>query len=296
MRRAPFSEQEGYHFMPRPSAEALAQKARFVFQGTIQQRGAATMASVPISDQTLVVHVDRLIQAPQALTPYLGQDITVQLASSRTKLAVGQAAIFYTNAWLFGESIAVQAVGQLPVPQTPRAMATAAVTAAPHENLANRDLQQRLTTADTVVTGRVTAVREPVALPVDPPGRLAGAAAADKPAPTTSGPISEHDPAWREAVIAVQEVEKGATDRANIVIRFPSSDDVQWHRAPKFAVGQEGVFLLHEKQTQPVMTARGLELAAAPGEAEEVYLALDPADFQPAQQLPVVRTLIATPQ
>lgn len=41
--------------MARLRPEELAQKARFIFRGTIQRRHAATMDSVPVSDRTVVV-------------------------------------------------------------------------------------------------------------------------------------------------------------------------------------------------------------------------------------------------
>jgi hypothetical protein len=273
--------------MARTTPEELAQKAQFIFQGTVRQRGAATIANIPVSDKTLLVHVDNILQAPRALTTYSGQDITVQLSpSSRAKLETGQQFVFYTNGWLFAESIAVQAVGQLPMRQAQPAMAAAAD---PQETLATRQLQRRLDAADTVVTGRVTAVREPVDEMFA--AEAAPAAEAHRARPVVK-PISEHDPEWREAVIAVQQVEKGTTNRSQVVVRFPSSDDIQWRYAPKFAVGQEGVFVLHEKQLQSRTSGALAAAEAAPAE-EEVYVALDPADFQPTQQLPVVRTLVA---
>src|SRR4051812_13842975 len=126
------------------SSAELAQNAQFVFEGTIRKLGAATLKSVPISNRTAVVHVDGILQGPRSLANYLGQDITVELAGHR-KVKEGQQALFYTNAWLFGESIAVQSIGQEPVGRTPHVLAGgAAGTAAPHENLAARELQKRV--------------------------------------------------------------------------------------------------------------------------------------------------------
>src|SRR2546430_11839150 len=34
--------------------------------------------------------------------------------------------------------------------------------------------------------------------------------------------------------------------RSQVVVRFPGSSDVAWVGAPKFAVGEEGTFLLHK--------------------------------------------------
>jgi hypothetical protein len=276
--------------MARLRPDELAQKARFIFRGTIQRRNAATMDSVPVSDRTVVVRVDEILQAPEALAGYLGQEITVQL-SGRQKVQEGQQAVFYTNGWLFGDSIAVQSIGHHPVARTRELLLSqpAGPTATPRETLAHRDLQKRVAEAETVVTGKVINVRIPQS---SSGGRPATAAATESDAAVEpSGRISEHDPEWREAVIEVEEVEKGRTQTRNVVILFPSSNDVQWYRAPKFEAGQQGVFLLHPRAEQA--ESRGLEAAALSDSEEEIYVALDPADFQPTQQLPVVKTLIA---
>jgi hypothetical protein len=144
-----------------------------------------------------------------------------------------------------------------------------------------------------VICGRVTTVRLPQ--PTSP-------GAADMPAVVEEdkgeiippcGPISEHDPEWREAVVEVEEVEKGTCGPKYVVVRFASSDDVQWCHAPKFQVGQEGVFVLHNKHIQPAPAARAALGIHEPGECEEVYDALHAADYQPFQQLPIVQALLA---
>lgn len=97
----------------RSSPEELAQQARFIFRGTVEQLQAATMTNVPVTGRTVVVRVDEVIQAPSALAHVAGQRITVQLGS-RERVTVGQQAVFYTNGWLFGESVAVQSIGHRP--------------------------------------------------------------------------------------------------------------------------------------------------------------------------------------
>src|SRR6266487_2935183 len=106
------------------SAEALAQQARFVFKGTVQKLKASTMRDVPANNRTAVVRVDEVIQAPEALSHYAGQDLTVQLGG-RKKLKKGQQAVFYTNGWLFGDSVAVQSIDHLDVEKTRAALTIA---------------------------------------------------------------------------------------------------------------------------------------------------------------------------
>src|SRR5262249_22330598 len=91
-------------------SEELAAQAKFVFQGTVRQVRATTMREVPVTDNTVVVRVERLIHASEALTDYAGQEITVQLAAGES-VEEGQTYIFYTNGWIFGDGLAVQSIG-----------------------------------------------------------------------------------------------------------------------------------------------------------------------------------------
>src|SRR5437016_3300553 len=94
--------------------------------------------------------------------------------------------------------------------------------------------------ADLIVSGRVTAVRLPAAESQARATATAGGGTAER--------ISEHAPLWQEAVIQIDDVHKGQHAKKLVVVRFPASTDVRWRHAPKFQVGQEGVFLLHKKQ------------------------------------------------
>jgi hypothetical protein len=182
--------------------------------------------------------------------------------SGRSRIQEGQQYVFYTNGWLFGESIAVQALDQRPV--------TAELTAQggdPSQILAERDLQAHSASADLIVTGKVLSVRLPTA----------GVMVAGEPVPHK--PIKEHDPEWREAVIGVESVVKGSSPEQQLVVQYPASMDIAWYKAPKLQPGDEGVLLLH--------TAEGplRETAAA-------YAILDVMDFQPRSKLEQIRASI----
>ena len=66
---------------PKPRARQLADEAKFVFQGSVKKVKASTLKGVPKSDRTVVVRIDRVIQAPEALSDHAGRDVTVLLAS-----------------------------------------------------------------------------------------------------------------------------------------------------------------------------------------------------------------------
>lgn len=251
------------------------EEARFVFKGTVQKLKAATMSDVPVDERTAVVRVDEVIHASEALSHYAGQNITVLLAGKK-KFKKGQQAVFYANGLVFGESVAVQAVDQHDVDKTPAALAVAGGD--PVKNLAVRDIQARLTTADAIVSGRVTSVRVP--------SDVVAARAAGFADPTATIRISEHDPDWRIGEIQVDQVHQGSHKGKTAEVRFPNSQDVMWHDAPKFHAGQEGFFILHKSESEKV-AAR-----AAPAEDSGDYVALHPVDFQPFDEPGGIRTLI----
>ena len=147
--------------------------------------------------------------------------------------------------------------------------------------LADRELQTRVADADMVVEGQVSSVHLPQA------ENFATMARAE-----SVKPISEHDPKWREAVIDVQAVHKGKPGTKQVVVRFPSSTDVLWHRAPKFHAGDRGLWLLHSPEAAQLEGKEAMTATAVPGAA--VYTALSPMDFQPANKLDAVASVIRT--
>jgi hypothetical protein len=246
-------------------------EGNFVFQGTVIKLEAVTMSQVPVSDRTVVVRVDRLLQSPEALSDYTGREITVQLPPGQN-VQVGQSLIFHTNGWIFGESLAVQSVKQ----EAASPAAVALLSSHPEdpvESLNTREAKKQAAAADLIVSGHVSAVR------------LSQAENQARASATTGGGtterISEHAPLWQEAVVSVDAVHKGDHSKKEVVVRFPASTDVRWRNAPKFHTGQEGVFLLHKSQ----QAASAPALAAQPlGDNE--YTALNAADFQPTEDLP----------
>ena len=257
------------------SPDALAQEARFVFKGTVQKLKAATMREIPVDDRTVVVRVDEVIHAPEVLSHYAGQNITVLLAGKK-KFKKGQQAVFYTNGLVFGDSVAVQAVDHHDVGKMPAAMTVA--DSDPVKNLAARDIQARFTTADIVCSGRVTSVRVP--------SDFVAAKSAGLAEPTVEGLISEHDPVWRIGEIQVDQVHQGTHKGKTAEVRFPSSQDVMWHDAPKFQPGQEGFFILHKSEKVKVAAK------AAPTKDTGEYVAFHPVDFQPFDEPGGIRDLI----
>ena len=263
------------------SPRQLSKQSTFIFEGTVLKLKDATMPAVPVNDKTAVVHVDQVLRAPAALAPCAGHDITVQL-TKQENVTRGERAIFYTNGWLFGNSIAVQSVGHTDVTRAASERSVSVSDAIQAQ--ARRMLEDHVADVDLIVRGRVDSVR----LPAESPRRTRPSERGSVP----TDPISEHAGRWREAVIDVEEISKskGERPRKQVVVRFPSSTDVRWANVPKFQPGQEGVFLLHDVG-MTAGPAKGSP-AARKNPATRCYTALHPQDFQPLPQGQEIRALV----
>src|SRR4051794_28177766 len=134
--------------MPSIPEESGTESPQFIFTGTVQKLKASTVRHLPVTDQTAIVRINEIIQAPAALRHWAGQDITVTTAG-RKRLAKGQQATFYAHGVAFGESIAVHAEEFRPISKVGRA-AAARASANPAQNLAEHRMAQRFDAADLV--------------------------------------------------------------------------------------------------------------------------------------------------
>ena len=236
----------------RARATAPIPDAQFVFRGTMLQRGTATFAEVPINENTAAVRIDEILHGNEIVQDFAGQAITVQLGTGQS-VEQGGEYIFHTNGWLFGASLAVVCVAVTPATQSTLQRVRAVATSKPMQAL-----RARANRAELVVSGQVTQVRQ-----VERPARA---------------PISEHDPDWRDAVVRVQHVARGSARTAgNVVVRFAGSRDVRWAKAPKFTVGEEGVFMLGDKSKE------GAALRSAAKVPKDRYLVVESEDFVPKE-------------
>jgi len=269
------------------NANAPTDEAKFLFKGTIQKLNASALAHVPKNKQIATVHVDEILHAPPALAKTLGKQITVKLVKG-SKPKAGEQVLFHANGWLFGDTVAVESVKQ-EKPDVAKTMLAERVPD-PARNLAHRELQKRVTDAEMVVEGEVSSIHLPQS------ESFAAARSTN-----SAKPVSEHEPKWREAVVSVGIVHKGEPTTKQVVVRFPSSTDVQWHRAPKFRTGDRGVWLLQSSKEHPAAgkgaqrpgpSAEAMVATAVP--AATVYTALHPMDFHPANKLDTVASVIRT--
>ena len=252
-----------------------AQHPTFVFMGTVKKLKKATMSGVPVDERTAVVRVDQIVEAPPDLTGYLGQNITVQLAG-RHNVRVEEQLVFHTVGWMFGDSVAVRSLREESAKSSRAAMLRPSDD--PVKRRAQQHVRGRFDAADLVVSGRIIAVR----LPKGPTSQGHRVAAG------IHGPITEHEPKWREAILQVDEVLKGAPPGRRLVVKFPASSDVIWYGAPQLHAGEEGFFMLHRTAADPSEPSGAKPRkgkARTTGRAEaRAYRLLDAADVQPCDE------------
>ncbi|HEX4965774.1 MAG TPA: hypothetical protein VF173_33500 [Thermoanaerobaculia bacterium] len=236
---------------------SLKKQSQLVFLGTIEKVGAATEAGFPVDERTAVVRVDRVLRSTDPFRALNGREVTVQL-SQEQPAAKGDTAVFFTRSWLYGKTLAVVEVGR----GDPReAEAFTRKMQETDVKEAEEKLGGRIATAELIVVGTVIRVR---------------------PAPGEKGrPITEHDPDWWEATVAVDSVEKGHRP-SDLRVLFANSTDEMWIDSPKLRQGLVAVFLLRHDQQEKGMPA--LRLAG--------WTALDPLDLQPPARIARLRALI----
>jgi hypothetical protein len=127
--------------------------------------------------------------------------------------------VFFTNPYLYGETIAVREVGNVEAPEDLNALHAMVADVIGESKV--EELREHLASAHAVVHGRVVSVRR-----------------------AHDVPVSEHDPLWWVAGIRVTRSLKGDLE-GEIRVRFPSSRDIKWYGVPKLKEGDEGVFILH---------------------------------------------------
>jgi hypothetical protein len=242
----------------------LADAATFVFVGKVQKLKAATIDGLA-GDNTAIVQVERVLSAPEMFRAIVGHELTVRMGKGAT-LSKGTRKTFFANGWIFGASLAVDVLGTSDETETKE---MAPMLRAASGGVADAVLRARLDAAVMGVAGTVSKVTASA---------------------QTSTHISEHNPDWHEATIDVDEVIKGKKGTKKATALFPNSDDVRWYKVAKYAVGQQGIFLLQGKTKQSAEGVPAKLLAAVP-DGPEVYTTLHPSDYLPLHELERVRAL-----
>ena len=246
-------------------AVATVRRANIVFVGTVTQVGAASFGAVTATPKTLVVRVEDVLDKPAALHLVAGDSVTVEPLDSTLKS--GARATFYTTGSVFGRGVAVREVAHETMPAQQTLAARRDSFRLLQRQVTDSTLAERVHGADMIVVGRVAAIRAPTNSPSPRPR------------------ITEHDADWQEAVIAVDSMIKGPAS-TQVVVRFPGSQDIAWHRLPKFSTGQTGTFLLRRD------TLSGSRLAMVAGRQVPAYNVVAGTDVLTTADAARVRALV----
>lgn len=260
--------------------------AAFVFTGKVIKSAAALMENV-VTKNTLIVEVQHIIKAPAMFASITGQQVTVRF-KKLPKLKKNAIITVFANGWIFGETIAVDAVS---FTEETEKLTLAASINATMTATSDAELKDRIDSAEIGVVGKVTKITK-ASVPDMPLSLTAkkSKAPSKKDEPLTTK-ISEHDPNWHQATIKVDEVLKGPKSKKDVKVLFPKSDDVRWYKVARFDVGQQGVWLLQKGKDQDVKGIPPKLLEALP-ETNDVFTALHDKDFLPLNELDKVKSLI----
>jgi hypothetical protein len=240
-------------------------EAAFSFVGTVEP-AADTAQDIPDGDRLAVVHVDRVLQVPDAFTQLAGTTVSLRPAEGADMPTPGETFTFFANGLAFGAGVALVEVARLPMDEATAqlAMGPAAGGEDPldtlQRQLAATRVRDHASTADAIILARVVGLE-----------RAAGS------------PVREHAADWWRATMHVTHAERGdVADDAEIKVLYANSLDVRWREAPKPKASQNGLWFLH--------ITDGELAALAPFEIVHAE------DLQPVQNLELLREDGGQPQ
>jgi hypothetical protein len=158
------------------------------------------------SPRAAAVRVVEVLRGPQVLSRLAGQVVTVQVDDDPP--AVGETWGFFADGITLGDQVTAHEIGRVP----PDALDVAGPHAQPPEPAGS----------DPVVVGRVLGVTK-----VD-----------------VSPGVTEHDPDWYLATVAVDRVAAGTVSGPEIQVLFSNSLDTAWAASPKLRAAQEATLTL----------------------------------------------------
>jgi len=161
-----------------------------VFVGTVEAVETVALPSLTASPNTCVVSVEKVLRKPDAVALAPGDKVTV-LTQEGAAPQEGVHGLFFTEGWVFGETLAVRALSWEPT-SSANAVGSAAPSSDPEAKVAaqmkaaaDQELKASIDGAEMIVVGRVKKVQPPTMAALAPETLF----------------ISEHNPDWQEATI-----------------------------------------------------------------------------------------------
>jgi hypothetical protein len=259
--------------MSQQELDRLVDESALVFTGKMQQLGS-NVDSLNEKDGAMIVKVEEVKSSrPGALEKFGSLTNTTLTVVADLLLGIeppqqDTTVVFFVNPLMYERNIAVSALAISEVPGKSdffQRLSTAV------QRKEERPLKNAVASSDRIVIGTVKEIR---ALPEAESSQL-GLFADGRDI------RSEHSPRWKEALIQVQSVLKGEPDEKMVIVVFPSTDDRMWIDSPKFSVGQDGIWLLHDNEVAKPEVKILLAPQKFRGHETKAYTTLNPEDFLP---------------
>ena len=217
----------------RSNVEGLVNQSTLIFIGVVEQTNATNIKSLEsVRNDFAIVRINKVLHTSGVVENRLGKEITVLLTEPKNA-KVGQHIVFFTNPYLYAnEGIAVQERGQLDDGEEniTNQVREAAI------KLANKNEQDKIATADIILVGRVSDIRET---------EQAKQKVDDEKVVDLDRII------YYEAVIEVQEVLKGKlSSNKKLKVIFNNNADKSSWLAPKYTINQTGLFYIHKERIE----------------------------------------------
>lgn len=238
----------------------------FIFTGKVLKTKAALIKDI-ITDNTIVMQIDQVITAPAMFSGITNQQVTVRFKKLPADIKAGKSITVFTNGWIFGDTLAVDAVGYTTVTEH---TGLAKMAQQSRSDDGDKAMKERLDSASLSVMGKVTKVTK---------------------SKKTLSHISEHDPNWHEATIKVDSVIKGKKTTKQVKVLFPQSDDVRWRMINKYKEGQDGIWMLQPGKKQ---VKRGIapKVFAAIPEDKNVLTSIHQSDYYSINELGKIKSML----
>ncbi|HSS21388.1 MAG TPA: hypothetical protein VLL54_15035 [Pyrinomonadaceae bacterium] len=257
-----------------------------VFRGTVTKVEASTLQLVPASPNTIVVKVDLVFRTTDVSSDYTNREVTVYVKDP-SALKPGDKAVFFTQGWMLEDGVGLKEVSHAKVTAT-GALDTSLkkMIASAIQQEDNKLFQERTANANLVVEGQVISTERVDILP----------AAGGEGGIPLQMVFSEHNPLLKKAVI---QVSKAYADTAGetpqlktVTVIYASSQDLAWADAPKFEVGDKGLFVLKRAQSNLEIRDFLKNVNGRIDGLDRNYVGPNPLDFFPKSEIERIRPLI----
>ena len=237
-----------------------SKEAPFILQCTVRKANASNLNTVKPDETTAILKVDEVFRAPAILGDLKGKLITAKLSKGSVK--ENQQFVLMARQWQYSSTIAIVETERLTSKIQRDDFRLQIINS--HLDFLDMQLQNRISSADVIVSGKVTNV--------------------EKVKSKEFHKLEDKAEDWFEAKIFVTSLEKGKLGKIpEISVRFPGVESEKKYAIPKFKIDQEGVWLLH--RTTTTNNKKGEK-------KETFFMAPDPLDFHLLNQLSRIRALL----